>query len=67
MIQYLQINQYNIAFNKIKNKKYIIVSDADNVFDRIQYVIKSICVKKLSTKSIEGTYLSLINICENHS
>ena len=66
MIQYLQMNQYNIAFNKIKNKKYIIISDADNVFDRIQYVIKSICVKN-SQQSIEGTYLSLINICENHS
>ena len=46
MIQYLQRNQYDTTFNKIKKNIYIIISiDADNVFDKIQYVMKSICVK----------------------
>ena len=57
MVQYSQINKYNIS-HKQNEKQHIIISiDAEKAFDKVQYPFM---IKTLSKMGIEGAYLNII-------
>ena len=43
--------------NKLKDKKHMIILDAENAFYKIQYPLM---IKTLQTMSIEGTYFNIV-------
>ena len=45
MVQHVQINQYDIPYNKMKDKIYIISVNTEKAFDQIQHPLMMIAQK----------------------
>ena len=57
MLQYSQINQYDIPLNKRKDKNHMIISiDTEKAFDKIQHPFRI----KTHQVGIEGTNLKIV-------
>ena len=58
ILQYTEINQYNIPYQKLKGKNLMIISiDAEKVFDKTQHPFMITTLQKMG---IEGTYLNIV-------